>query len=821
MNDLRFGARMLARNPGSTLAMAVLIALGIGAGTVIFSVVDAVLLRPLPVHNPEELVRMVQRIPRIGTRGEFPFDYYEALRDHSTTLQSVFAETPSSFHFAMTHPEPAEQITARAVTPEYFDALGVKALYGRVLGAGDANEDSGMPPAVLSYGFWRRRFGGDPQVMGRRITLHGHNFVVVGVTPREFNGLRADTAPDVRVPNRAYPLLTGYPGVHRTIELAGRLKPGFTRAQAEAECQSTFQSAVVPYYRDILRESPENGAGELIKRGMALDPLARGPSILRERFADTLKLLMAFVAVLLLMVSSNVAGLLLARTAARREEIAVRLAMGATRARMIRQMLVESSLLAVLGTLGGLWIAVLAIPLAARAWPPIRDLGTTLLPLTLDVRMNARAFLFAMALSTLTVLLFSAAPAFAASRSSLDSVLRGARSSGGWRGRQALIVLQIALCTFLLAGASLFVRTFHQLHDMDPGFDRDHVATFTGDLTLSGNRTSLPRLLAERVQQIPGVVSAAISSRGVMRGRALGATVAPAGQSASPGDYLNSSLNEVSPGYFDTMGMRILAGRALAGSDASSDKSAPPKKVVVNQAFARRFFPNVNPVGQRFGVGVKPVEAADDEIVGVVSDAKYRSLREPIVPTFYTVATEYYAFVLNVRTRFRPESIFQPVQKALASIDPSAAFLEIHTLAEEVDDSTAAERVTAVLVSVLGAIAMLLAGVGIYGLLAYAIVRRRREIGIRMALGAEPAHIARLVGRETLVMAVGGIVFGLASALAAGPWIRSLLYGISPWDPKSLFAAAIFVAIVALGATAVPVIRATHMEPSLALRQES
>src|ERR1017187_1470498 len=309
---------------------------------------------------------------------------------------------------------------------------------------------------------------------------------------------------------------------------------------------------------------------------MALDSLAQGPSILRERFADTLKLLMAFVAVLLLMVCSNVAGLLLARNAARREEIAVRLAVGATRVRLIRQMLAESSLLAVLGTLGGLCIAVLAIPLAARAWPPIRDLGTTLLPLTLDVRMNARVFLFTMALSTLTVLLFSAAPALSASRSSLDSVLRGARSSGGWRGRQALIVFQIALCTFLLAGASLFVRTFHQLHDMDPGFDRDHVATFTGDLTLSGNRTSLPRLLAERVEQIPGVVSAAISSRGVMRGRALGATVAPAGHAASPGDYLNSSLNEVSPGYFDTMGMRILAGRALAGSDA--DSSAPPSR---------------------------------------------------------------------------------------------------------------------------------------------------------------------------------------------------------------------------------------------------
>ena len=720
----------------------------------------------------------------------------------------------------MTQPEPAEQITARAVTPEYFKALGVQALHGRVLGAGDENENSGMPPAVLSYGFWRRRFAGDPQVMGRTITLHGHSFVVVGVTPREFNGLRADTAPDVRVPNRAYPLLTGYPGVHRTIELAGRLKPGVTRTQAEAECQSLFHSAVVPYYMDIVKDSPGNAAEELIKRGMALDPLSRGPSILRERFGDTIKLLMAFVAMLLLMVCSNVAGLLLARTAARRGEIAVRLALGAGRGRLMLQMLAENSILALLGAAGGLWIAVLAIPVAARAWPPIRDVGTTLLPLSLDVQMNARAFVFLMALSTLTVLLFSAVPAFAASRASIEGVLRASRSGGGWRGRQALIVFQIALCTFLLAGASLFVRTFHELHDMDPGFDRDHVATFTGDLTLSGDRGALPRLLTERVRQIPGVVSAAIASKGVMRGRGLGATVAPTGQPALTGDYLNSSFNEVSPGYFDTMGMRILAGRALAGSDAESGRPAVPKNVVVNQAFVRRFFPKVNAVGQRFGVGVKAVEGADNEIVGVVSDARYRSLREPVVPTFYKVGTEYFGFVLNVRTHARPESIFRAVPNALASIDPTAAFLEIHTLAEEMDDSTASERLTAVLVSVLGAIAMLLAGAGIYGLLAYAIVRRRREIGIRMALGAVPTDIARLVGREGLTMAAGGIVFGLAAALAAGPWIRSLLYGVSPWDPKSLSAAAIFVAAVAVGATAIPVLQATHIEPTPALRQE-
>ena len=818
MGDLRFGARMLRRNPGSTLAIVGLLALGIGAGTVIFSLFDAVLLRPLPVRHPEQLVRMVQRL-RQGTVSEWPFDYYKALRDRSTTLENVFAETPDYYRFAMTDPRPSEEIAVRAVTPEYFNALGVKALYGRALMPADENENSGAPPAVLNYGFWRRRFNGDPRVLGRTMTLHGNKFVIVGVLPRGFNGLAADTAPDVRVPNRAYPLLTGYPGINRSIELFGRVKPGFTRTQAEAECLSIYQSVVVPYYQGLVRDGMN--LSPVLMRGMALDPLERGVSILRDRFADTLKLLMASVGVLLLMVCTNVAGLLLARAAGRRHEMAVRLAVGATRARLIRQMLVENSLLAILGAAGGLWIAFLATPLAARALPPIRDPGATLLPLSLNLQMNERVFLFSLALSALTMLLFSAAPAMAASRSSLDSVLRGARSSGGWRGRQALIAFQIALCTFLLVGASLFVRTFRTLHDMNPGFDRDHVATFTLDLSLAKKDASFPRLLTERVGRIPGVVSAAISSRGVMRGRGLGYAVARAGERTTPADDFNTSFNDVSPEYFETMGMRILAGRALAASDAPADKPVPPTRVVVNHAFAQRFFPNADPVGRRFGAGTEKVVGADYEIVGMVSDAKYRSLREPIIPTFYAVWTGYGSYVLSVRTRMRPEAIFQPVRKTLASLDPSLAFLEIHTLAEEVDDSTAGERVTAILASIFGAMAALLAGVGLYGLLAYAVAQRRREIGIRMALGARPAHIGILIGRQTLAMAAAGILLGIGAALAAGPLIRSLLYGLAPSNPKSLLAAATFVAAIAAGAAAIPILRATRVDPSLALRQEN
>jgi predicted permease len=497
----------------------------------------------------------------------------------------------------------------------------------------------------------------------------------------------------------------------------------------------------------------------------------------------------------------------------------VRLAVGATRGQLIRQMLTESSLLAILGAAGGLWIAAMATPLVIRWLPPIRD-RNVLLPVSLDVRMNARVFLFSLALSGLTLLLFSVAPAAAASRSSLDSVLRGARSSGGWRGRQVLIAIQIALCTFLLAGAALFVRTFRTLQNMDPGFDRDRVATFTADLSLARKDPLFPHLLLQRVQQIPGVVSAALSTMGVMRGDALSNTVAPAGQRTTSVDFGNSILNEVSPEYFDTMGMRLLAGRDLVATDAPTDRKVPPTKVVVNETFAKRFFPGVSPIGKRFGRGRNLVALPELEIVGVVSDAKYRSLREPVYPTFYWVNTSP-SFVLNVRTRLRPESTIQPVQKALAALDPSLAFLEVHTLAEDVDASAAPERIAAALATLFGGIAALLAGVGIYGLLAYAVAQKRREIGIRMAIGAGPADIVFLTTGQTLATVAAGVAVGIGGTLAVGPLIRSLLYGVSPHDPKSLVAAVIFVVLVAAIAIAIPSARAVRVEPATALRQEN
>lgn len=823
MNDLRYAARMLAKSPGFTLIAAGLLAAGIGANTVIFSALDAIVLRTLPVRHPEELVRMVQKSPQLGTRSNFNYLYYEALRDHSSHFSMVFGEQEDLA--AMNVPPPAEEIRVSMVTPEFFEALGVPAMLGRTLTHDDGNENPGAPPAVLSYEFWKRRFQGDRAAVGREITLRKNQFIIVGVMPRSFNGISVDTAPDVRVPIRLSPILLNCTQCDRrigmqempNIALAARLRPGVTLAQAQAEAFELWRVST----QDFAKRFDQDAAIEL-RRGMELEPLGRGVSILRDKFGAALKLLAASSGLLLLMICANVAGLMLARGASRREEIAVRLAMGASRGRIVRQMLTESALVAAAGACGGLLIAWVITPLLGAAFPPVRDLATERLNLSLRFAVDARVLIFSILVSCLCAVLAGLAPALSAGSMSMDAVLRRARASAGWRGRQALLVFEIGLCTMLLAGAGLLARTFANLRATEPGFDRDHIVTFTANPSLASytneQAEALRSTLLARVREIPGVREAALSSRALMRGSGIKMTVEPMGQGATAQDFLNASINWVSLDYFSAMGMRVTAGRDFVAGDAQ--RSGNPVPVVVNRAFAARFFPNTEPVGKLFGsAGTVPAKGMF-EIVGVTSDAKYRSLREPMTPTFYQLfKTDGDTFQLIVRTAGRPESVIEPVRRALASIDPALPFTEINTMVEEVEASAAPERATAALASIFGAVAAVLAGVGIYGLLAYTVAQRRREIGIRMAIGARPADITKLVGMQSIAMAGAGVAIGLIAAWLAAPWIRSLLYGIAPADPVSLAGAAVFVIFIALAATAFPAARAVRLPPAAALRE--
>jgi predicted permease len=828
MNDFRYALRTLRNSPGSTLIVTILLALGIGASCAIFSALDAVMLKRLPVRHPEQLYWVITNRPQLGKRSYMPRSLYRALGDRASQDQSSAATDAFGFQeqfTAITEPGPAEQIRVHLVTPNYFSALGAGTALGRALAPNDVDA------AVLSYGFFEQRFNGDPRAIGRSMVLHGHRFTVVGVMPRELNGTSMDTAPQVRVPLVALPSFldasssaaVAGPLTAEQIEkefeldLSVRLRPGVSVAQAAGEINS-IRRAVAP------EDTTE----------VELEPLEHGTSRLRDRFSGALMFLVGAVGMLLLIVCANIAGLLLARFASRRQQIAVRLALGATRVRLVRQMLTESALLAAIGGAGGVLIALAAIPLLQRAIPPMRDFSSETVPLMLHFRLDFRVLAFSLLLCLATAILFGVAPAMQASRTAVHDVLRSARASASWRGRQALVTFEVALCTVLLAGAGLLMRTFLQLEHLDAGFDRDHVVTFTVNPSLMGyspqQADSVGKAWMEKARAMPGVASVSVASLGLMRGSGMKMTVGVPGQRITPADFLNTTTNVVTEDYFDTMGMRIAAGRGFAETDRLPDnfvavpiEQRRPARIIVNETFARHFFPGENPIGRNLGPNsadgvIRPFY----EVIGVVSDAKFRSLREPVPPTMYSLRSRASdnRFVLHVRTANRPDSIINSVREALHSIDPQLPIVEIHTLAEEVSASLASERLVATLASIFGGLAALLTAVGLYGLLAYAVAQRTREIGIRMALGARLSHISRTIGGEALVMVAGGLAAGIVATFLVAPAVRSLLYGIGTHDALTLCFTVVFLLAVAAAATAVPIFRALRIDPATALRQE-
>jgi predicted permease len=817
-HDLSKCGRVLLRNPGYSLAVVAILALGIGASTAMFGLLDALLLRPLPVVHPSELVRMVQYRPKQGTYSSFPYAFYESLHDGTSAFSQIFGEAGLYMHFALTEPGPAEQVTARGVTPDYFESLGVAALYGRALAPRDAEENAN--PAVLSYDFWKRHYHADASVIGQTLVINGQHFVIVGVMPSTFKGISVDTSPDLRIPLRSLYQISGFGKDVAPLELAGRLKPGITLSQGKAQCLAIWQGTMRAYLQKVGKLS-EQQVEEEVKRGLDLETLQHGVSILRDRIGNVLKLVTVAMGLLLAVLCANVAGLVLARVAAREREMAVQLAMGANRSAISRQFVFENLLLTLLGSGFGFLVALAATPLLIHFLPPIRDVTGALVVLSPNLGVNERTFAFITGLMLLVVFLLSLGPAAVVSRLSLDSILRDVRASSKSRGRQALIALQMALCSFALVAAALFVRTFQNLRSEQTGLDIHHVATFSGDLTGHPDASEVSRLLVARTADLPGVVSVALSSRGIMRGGGLSATAAPAGERITPADFLNSNLNIVSPGYFETMGMQILSGRDFTYIDATAPGGGNPAKVVVNAAFIRHIFPNTPPIGKTFGTGTAGPAVSQYEIIGVVSDAKYRSLREPIKPTFYRLGTDYNAFVLNVRTREHPDFVIQSVRRVMASLSPDSPFVEISTLEEQTRESSATEGIVAELASGFGAIMALLVAVGIYGLLTYIVTLKRREVAIRIAMGARPVDIARFVTRQTLGFVAVGTIIGLLAAFAAGSFLRAFLYGISPNDPKSVLISIGFVFFIAAAATCLPVLRAVKVEPSSALRGDA
>ncbi len=829
LRDLRFGLRLLAKSPVFTATAVLLLAIGIGANTLIFSAVNALLLKPLPVAHPENLVRIVEVHPNGFVTWDLPYDFCADAGARNADFSAVICQGEGDIAFRDANS--TERVRVHLVSPNFFSSLGVGAALGRVLNAED--EHTRAQVAVASYDFWHRRLGAGRTVVGRKIILVGHPFVIVGVSPEGFNGLAADTSPDLRVPASVDRLLIPRPdglSPHARplfAQIFARLKDGVPLARANSEADPLLLAAEEQEVAEMFARANGPPPREPTGSHLRLEPVSNGVSTLREQLSHSLELLMAGVALLLLMACANVAGLLLARSAGRAQEMGIRLALGASPVRIVRQLFTEGLLLAILGGGAGILLTAACVPLLTRAVPPIRDRGAVLQPVAVHITIDLRVAAFAIGITILTAILFALSPALRSARSEIAGVLQGARTSTRRLTAGSLIVVaQVAICTLILMGAALLIETLERMRAMNPGFDADRVVTLTIDPSVRGytrERTeSFSKALLERARTLPGVSDASIASRGLMRGTGVKATLGAAGTHIGPSDFLDASMNDVTPDYFRTMGIHVVAGRAFNWFDHNGEAKVP-HPAIVNQAFARRFFPGKNPIGERFGFsGPGGIAAADSQIIGVVSDAKYRSLREPVPPTVYSPAVDGFdfVFILHLRTRGDPEALIAPVRAVLRSLDPEMPIIETRTLRQEVDASLWQERLLAMLSGIFGSIAALLASIGLYGALDYAVKSRTREIGVRAALGAQPASIVRLFSRETLALTVGGIIVGFGAYAAVSVFLRRVLYDVRPWEAWPVITVAFLMALIAAIATAPAIHRAARIDPAEALRAE-
>lgn len=816
MGDVGYATRTLLRRPYFSLTIIALLSIGISGIISIFSLLDAMLLRPLPVRRPSELIRFVQRVPRLGALSQFHSSFYRVLHDHSSTVTAVFGEM--FIEAVIDEPAPAQQVLVGLSTPGFFDAIGVMALRGRTLLPYDEADTSETPPIVLSYDFWLRRFAADPEAVGRTLVLKGHRFNIVGVMPRTFNGVSVERTPDVRVPIRTFALLEDVPkganlDEYELLELGARLKGGVGIQGAESECLELWKADLAQY------ASRPRGPWDEIRFPMQIEPLTRGVSILRDRYANALKFLLGFAVLLLMMVCANVAGLMSIRNTQRRDELMIRFALGCAPSRLVALLSLESTYLTVMGVAGAVLTVLGTSRILLSFFPPIWDAAGRRLTLSLDLGMNLRVLLFALVVALFLVVVSGVAPAIAAV-SQLAKIVRSMSDPRAVRVRRILVIVQIVICTVTLIGANLLVETFRQLKGADLGFDRTRIATFTAEPSLVGytnlQEELLESSLLQQVRAIPGVVAAGLASRPVLRDRGLKATVALPGQRPSQSDASNVNVNIVSPQYFDAMGMHILMGRDFADGERSIGSL---QSAIVNESFARHFFGNVKAVGQQFGFSpTGQVAVATFEVIGVVNDAKYRGLREDVMPTLYEVSSRFAFFTLYVRTHQDPIVIIQPVRRVLAHLDQSLPFLEVHTIAEEISLNAAAESLTAQLASILALLSMFLTIISVYGLISFEVTSRTHELGVRMALGAQHGNIVALLARHAAGTTGMGVLIGVVLAILSAHTLQSLLYGIAPLDISSYLLAIVLVVLtVALG-TSIALARIIHIRPTDALR---
>lgn len=806
--DVAYAFRQLRRQPGFTAVVVLTLALGFGANTALFSVVDAVLLRPLPVADPSALVLFQWTSgpsPAVGyltgewwqepatgrfTASSFSYPAFEAFRDDSTTLAATFAWADLRRASLAVDGE-ADLASGQLVSGGYYAGLGVPAILGRTITPEDDRAGAEVV-AVISHGYWQRRFGGAPGVIGRTGTLDGRPFTIVGVSPRGFSGtLPVGHSADVSVPLLAW-RAPGEPYLSKPawywLQVMGRLQPGVTAAQAETEMAARLASGSAGRAGDEPRLRLSDGSQGLTRR--------------RHEQRQPLVVLAAVTGVVLLMACATVAGLLLARGAARQREIGVRLALGAGRRRIVRQLLTESTLL---GALGG----VLGVALAF--WT--KDaLAASLMPDGApSVALDGRALAFLGATSVFVAVLSGLAPALRAARVDLTRDLRDGERAGARLGLgRTLVVAQVAMSLVLLVGAGLFLRTLRNLTRVDTGLAAEGVHLFKVHAVTSGKADSLElsRRLLERFQTLPGVRAAGVSTHQLVGDRTDRTRVTIEGRPASHADEF-AHLNRVGGDFFAALGIPMRAGRAIGPQD---DVGSPPV-VVINEAFARVYFPAQNPLGRR-------VNGA--EVVGVAADTRYGALRDPAPPAMFVPAFQQTegSSSFQVRTVGSSASVAPLLRQAAREVTPTAALYDFTTPRQQVEGSVTRERLLAGLTSFFGALTLLLASLGLYGLMAYAMGRRTREIGVRMALGARPVDVLRMALGGGLRLVLAGAALGVVSALALTRLTTSVLYGVAPSDPLTIATATLLLGGVTLLACWLPARRAARVDPTVALRYE-
>jgi predicted permease len=804
--DVRYACRMFTRAPFVTVVIVLTLALGIGANTAIFSLIDALMLRWLPVHAPQELVQVRLQTPRGGPAESVSYPIARALAEQHEIFTGVAGF--SGFSFDVGSPGFVSRAPGAMVTGRYYDTLGLNPVAGRLI---TREDDEPVAPlvTVISYGYWESQFARSIGAIGQPVRINGAPVTIVGVSPRGFVGANVGAIADITMPLAALPQIQPSaapllgPG-NFWLRILARPAPGVSIPQATARLNAVWpqfsEAVIAPHW-------PAPRRKEMADSRFELSPGGTGWTYLRGLYRKPLFVLMAVVGLVLLAACANVATLLLARASARRREIAVRLAIGAGRGRIVRQLLIESTLLSLVGAVGGMVLAWLS----GRFLVSLISAGPA--PIVFDLTPNWHILVFTTAVAIATGLFFGAAPAFQATAPGLSAALREDTRMSGSRSRllPALVSLQVAVSLILLAGAGLFVRTLQNLQNLDPGFNREGVLL----VNLEGRRTPLPRQLLDDVQRLPGVESASLSTHTPLNGSVWSEPAVPAGQAVPERD--NAYFIGAGPGFFATMQIRLLSGREFTDRDSADS----PAVAIVNEVFAGRHFAGRNPVGQHLSANVRG-QRRDLEIVGMVRNTNAAGLRAAPPPTVYVAyaqLTGNLPTTLAARAAGAPGAVASAIRQALQLKLPSAP-IEVQPLSRQVEATIARERMMATLAGGFGLLALALACIGLYGLLAYSVAQRTKEIGIRMALGAQATRVVALVLKGGVRLVLIGIAVGLPVAWAASRWVESMLFGLTPADPAAVAGAIVLLLAAAHVAAYLPARSASRLDPLAALRHE-